>query len=206
MMEDAIGTIISTIKNGKVNMDHKALEAWAIHKMIELRKVRSNLFQLEKGGVVIIKSMIEKWMVKGKDYESNFIQYLKNPEFQELLKNYCLKEMSSENFAIYMDLMKLDKEGKNSTMDLETLQTLEKDYFLANSMYEINISHAAKMNFYKLLNSAKQNEPPTVGELIEALLTDVVRNLYDTFSRLERTKEFKVWLEIYDIQIKNLLL
>ena len=49
MMEDAIGTIISTIKNGKVNMDYKALEAWAIHRMVALRKVRSNLFQLEKG-------------------------------------------------------------------------------------------------------------------------------------------------------------
>ena len=49
MLEDAIGAIISTIKNGKVNMDKKALEAWSIHKMIGLRKVRSNLFQLEKG-------------------------------------------------------------------------------------------------------------------------------------------------------------
>ncbi|KAF0975565.1 hypothetical protein FDP41_005559 [Naegleria fowleri] len=49
MLEDLVGSIISSVQGGKNNMDHKALQNVSLHQVISMKRVRSFTFQFKKG-------------------------------------------------------------------------------------------------------------------------------------------------------------
>ncbi|EFC39475.1 predicted protein [Naegleria gruberi] len=180
---------------------------------------------LNSGLLVSFKQIITKVFNRKKKNEiSNLEVYMQNSAFQIMMKEYCVKEMSLENYNCYMFLERL-KEKTDQLIDLTVIQQLEKDYFALNSIYELNIPSNVRKSFYELLkqvedshaqlcemaesnmtgmNTSHENSSiPKYSDLIELVNINIISNLGDTLSRLEVTNEYQVWQELYDIQSKS---
>ncbi|EFC37718.1 predicted protein [Naegleria gruberi] len=173
------------------------------------------------GGTVLVSEFIQ--FIRNAKYgndsniqtnSSQFDQlenYLKNSEFQILLKEYASKEMSIENYLLNMDLQKIiSKKGIDKSLEIDDLRDLECKYMRSQSIFEVNIQSTVRRNFYELLNECEKslndnisnnsNKKTKVRQLVEIIHPPIYANLSDTFLRLASTREFKNWKIAYTIQ------
>ncbi|EFC37591.1 predicted protein [Naegleria gruberi] len=178
---------------------------------------------MSSGFLASFKHILTKFMNRKKKEISNLEIYLNNDSFKHMLREYCIKEMSLENYKCYMSLEQF-KMKKDKVIDLELMKQFETDYISLNSIYEVNIPSNVRKSFYELMKQVESSHSqlcemaedgndfqqatnsqnmPIYSNLIELLSVHLLTNLGDTLSRLETTKEYKVWQQLYEIQSKS---
>ncbi|EFC47787.1 predicted protein [Naegleria gruberi] len=198
------------------------------HAIYFLRTILFFSFILTCGGQCIIKYLFEKLRRNKTEQESSFEEFMKNDDFRRIQREYCVKELSLENYNFFVYLNELkSKAMKNLT--LSQMIEVEKEYL--TGVFEVNVSGSSKRAFYKLKkqvegSSAEANVSSSsvsissmtgvgsasssiaehqfkVQELISIFEMEVLTNLKDTFSRMEKTLEFLTWQKVYKIQKQN---
>ncbi|KAF0972933.1 hypothetical protein FDP41_008785 [Naegleria fowleri] len=188
------------------------------------------------GGTVIASELISLFRKKKSNTSllSELERYLKIPEFKTLFAEYTEKELSLENYLCFKDLEVLEAKGLDKPLNLQFLLEMERDFIRDNAIYELNLSSVVRHQFYMLLEKCKkcsqgvelvdenrkgnsnslhstfiassESEVPTNGDLNNLLRDSIMSNLADTHSRFIETREFRNWVEIYEIQQKNNIL
>jgi len=152
------------------------------------------------------------------DIRSIFTQYSANEHSLENIKAFDMLRQFSNNFA------NLDK-----IVSLPELIKFEEEFIKTYSRFELNISGATKKKFYELIDSCKHSPSSvlpmtptdsreslssntsntqllnrthgvTVAQLKEVLGLELMLNMNDTFSRLQRTQQYVEWESIYKLQ------
>ncbi|EFC42570.1 predicted protein [Naegleria gruberi] len=165
---------------------------------------------LNSGLLTSFKHIITQFSNRKSHNEASKLEvYLRNDAFKILMREYCVKEMSVENYNCYIFLEQI-RERKDQTIDLETIKEFERNFISVNSIYELNIPSQVRKSFHQLLKQVEDlgknnnnSPPPKYSDLLETLLFSILTNLGDTHNRLESTKEYKVWQEVYEIQAKS---
>ncbi|EFC40214.1 predicted protein [Naegleria gruberi] len=98
----------------------------------------------------------------------------------------------------------------DSFLTFEQAAQIEELYMRNYSKFEVNFPNSTKKAFYKWFEEKKQvcEQTPTANsipysELREILIFEVIKNVSDTFSRLEETAEYKKWLKLTELQKEN---
>ncbi|EFC44333.1 predicted protein [Naegleria gruberi] len=177
---------------------------------------------LISGGMATLKNIFNKILItirknKANHHTKDEIEImLQNSDFRNILREYCTKEMSLENFNIFTQLLEMKEKKINLTFEI--LKNIEEQYMALNSLFELNVPSHVRREFYVFLkemesgNNSKENELKESKEesnsnldRLNLILKDsILQNLGDTLSRLETTKEYEIWNEIYSIQSKTL--
>jgi len=85
---------------------------------------------------------------------------------------------------------------------LEDVQLIEKDFLQPLSTYEVNVSFVCKSAIIKLKRVESSKIPVSVSQL-DILYHEILTNLKDTFTRIQKTSQFKDFLQVYDVQKKQ---
>ena len=182
------------------------------------------IFCLVSGGSCVIKLLVEKMRGNSRDHqgEEDVIDtYLKHDDFKMLFREYCVKELSLENFNFYILLIDL-KAKANRRLTSEVMDTIQNEYLSSSAMFELNISSQCRQSFFLLRKNLEEQianlelssnkdmasdsgDSPClrIHDLILLFEYEVLTNLKDTFSRMEKTSEFRTWLHTLKIQKQN---
>ena len=159
---------------------------------------------------------------------------LQDNEFREMFRSYSKNEFSIENILLFEDLEKLKQSNKCSEQDLKSIrekfllsssahevnfpsivkkeydklfekinegETCSNDGESTMSIQSISTSNSSKQSI-KGVSAKKKN--PIVISVLDLLKPDLLKNMMDTFSRLENTPEFKNWRTFKKIQTVEL--
>ncbi|EFC36551.1 predicted protein [Naegleria gruberi] len=184
------------------------------HVIYFFRLIMFILFCLVSGGSCVIKYLIDKIQSsKSQQIEGELESYLKHQDFRDLIREYCVKELSLENYNFFTFLLELKLKSKKK-LSIELMDEISQVYLNQNSTFELNISSTCRKNFFILRKRIQdQNETElstesnsfvqTIQDLILVFEGEILANLRDTFSRMENTNEFKTWLYAFKVQQQN---
>ncbi|EFC38815.1 predicted protein [Naegleria gruberi] len=185
------------------------------------------------GGTVTIAHWINKFRRLKSKYRNAQVttleSFLEDQQFREMFRTYSKNEFSLENIIMYEELEKLKKNNKVTPQELKSLQ---EKFLLSSSVHEVNYPSAVKKNFQELLDSYKDEDVssndsdsttqtkssnslkqstglPKKGtvmleKMLELVMPELLKNMFDTFSRLKTTPEFGHWFEMKQIQTTEL--
>jgi len=161
-------------------------------------------------GNVMIIELIKRIIYRNRDSSDSesFENLLRNNKtLYELMVQYSTKEYSLENIKMYESLNEYYHQRKSISID--ELIHIETEYLNSFSKYEVNVPSSVKKQVSQLITDL-QHDPNLMQnvsmaksrkeQVIESMFIEVVKNLLDTYSRLQHTKEYQAWLEIYNIQ------
>ncbi|EFC46002.1 predicted protein [Naegleria gruberi] len=142
--------------------------------------------------------------------------HLKDQHFVELFKSFCEKEFSLENFLLYEHISQLrtstlsssDNRSTNSmnSSSLDRYISAEQFYqlwtlfFKPLAKYEVNLPGKVKKQI-EIIYHSRDGTPLETFENI--VLTELLFNLKDTYSRLVETSEFSRWQLVNTIQTQQ---
>ena len=130
-----------------------------------------------------LKNLIKKILtLKDEPIKTTFEIWLKNSDFNEIFYQFCLSELSPENFICFEDIIEFKK---NPT--LEKAQEMYNLYFnSSHSELEVNLSQNDLNPLKKKIEIGIEIDK-TLFDLIEPQITS---NLKDTYSRFIITPEY----------------
>ncbi|EFC36456.1 predicted protein [Naegleria gruberi] len=158
---------------------------------------------------------------------------LEDETFREIFKSYSKNEFSMENILLYEELERLRKQRKCTLQDLKNLfetflsatavhevnfpSGIKKSYQEIMDSYKDDISdnsegsnlskfvsNLANLNLQDQLKHQTKKENSRIEQVFELLRPDLLKNMLDTFSRLETTPEFINWKKMKEIQVCEL--
>ena len=168
-------------------------------------------------------AQVTKKKVAFRKNQENELEYLMISDgyFYGLLKNFAEKEFASENILIWEKVRTISSNytNYNALVTVEDLREIERDFIRNYSEYEINLSSDCKKKFYKLIfpsystyiqSSEEEGGFDAMSKNIDTILSEVstivtvkvltdllwpelFMNISDTFSRLQKTKQYKQW-------------
>ena len=162
------------------------------------------------GGAVVVCHLIEKRQKKPSEQEAAasksvleedaLVSLLDDRLGKPLLREFCQKEFSLENFDMYFVVLNLQR-TVDTKSDKEVKDSISEicDTFVvgSNGGIEVNLSAPAKKAFMNIYNNASPTKD-SVKEMLDVLLIDVIYNLKDTFGRFETTEEYKLYQKCKD--------
>ncbi|EFC37586.1 predicted protein [Naegleria gruberi] len=170
------------------------------------------------GGNALIAELIKKLIYRKKfNTEKDRLDHLllTNQDLYELFKDYCSKEFSLENILFFEKLKQASSNftRADSKLSKELIEEMEKDFFTPYGKYELNIPGNVRKQIIELFQKSKskgnsteellkEEETILVSQLMDLIYIDLLLNLNDTFTRLQRTREFQRWKEVYTLQSK----
>jgi len=154
------------------------------------------------GGNALILEAIKKIFFNIKSTPISFTLdnlLLTNKEFYELFAEYCEKEFSKENLLLWEKLRvaSADFKKEESTVSMEFLQELDQEFFSPYSKYEVNVPSSVRKEFQALIKNHGESSSEellqivTVKHLMDIVYRDVLLNMSDTLSRLQKTAQYK---------------
>ncbi|EFC45556.1 predicted protein [Naegleria gruberi] len=182
------------------------------------------------GGQCIVKYSIDRltsWKNESNEsvFATKFEEYMKHDDFKKIMREYTVKELSLENYNFFLVLQDL-KTKSNRALTLQQMIDVEKEYLSPVGSFELNVSSNTKKSFHTLKKTVTESSSSTldtaststtsieldstsskatikIQDLVTVFEYEVLANLHDTFSRLEKTNEFTTWLQVYTIQKQN---
>ncbi|EFC45724.1 RGS domain-containing protein [Naegleria gruberi] len=155
--------------------------------------------QISGGNVLLIE--IYKMITKRKEMSKlDWDQELKNADLLVLLKEYCEKEFSSENYEFYIKLKSL--QGRKF-VKFKELQEIEAEFIRNYSKYEVNLPFTCRRKFYSLLEKCEAESQIEFDLVWRCVETDLLLNLQDTFNRLQQTSTYSKWLSVQNLKKTN---
>ncbi|KAL9652808.1 hypothetical protein ABK040_010840 [Willaertia magna] len=126
---------------------------------------------------------------------------LSNDSYFKLLRKYAEKEFSLENILLYEQLMNLKEKYSTNGLEItkEEIEHLFKNFIEDYSKYEVNLSSKVKVEFSQIFNNYDSTK---IGyqRLKSLIIDDLMLNIADTCKRLEKTTEYKKWLDLMNLQ------
>ena len=147
-----------------------------------------------------------------------------NEDLRTLFTQYASNEYSVENIKAFEMIRQFSNDYTNmeKNMTLSEMMKFEKEFIVSYPRFELNISSVTKKRFYELLDSVQapsltqlsteaetsdgsfqvttQRVGVKVSELMDVIGVDLMLNLNDTFSRLQKTAQYDEWEYIYKLQ------
>ena len=133
----------------------------------------------------------------------------KDHHFVELFKSFCEKEFSLENYLLYEHVSHLKSPSNSSSSSTSSLnihisreefEKLWNLFFKPFAKYEVNFPGKVKKKIESIFHSGDGVSLETFEGII---ITELLFNLKDTYSRLVETREFARWQLAHTIQTKQ---
>jgi hypothetical protein len=161
-----------------------------------------DMYKYEKNGYSYLQESAQSNNVEetSKTLENKIKDIIQTPVGYELFRNYCIKEFALENLLVYSELSTLIEEWANfdDATKKKAFDAFFDKFIKSGSKFEVNIpAHVRKsmVEFKKdVLNITEQQK--AFSKLMSAVLT----NLSDTFSRLYASKEYERYMAIGNMQ------
>lgn len=179
------------------------------------------------GGNSMIVEIVNKIRFRGveKKEQSELENLLAtNASIRELLTEYSRNEYSLENVLCFEKIRQWSNnfEQMDKTVSLNDLLKFEEEFVRTYAKYEVNISHSTKEKFLELVetcrnltnqvenvsledatprgNTSRRASGVTIQQLYKVIMLDLMFNIGDTFSRLQRTEQYIEWKAINSLQ------
>ncbi|EFC38972.1 hypothetical protein NAEGRDRAFT_73295 [Naegleria gruberi] len=152
------------------------------------------------GGNVLMIEIFKRVKRRKESSQLTWDQELTNTDLLQILKEYCEKEFSSENYEFYIKLKSLQN---RKFIKLKELQKIEAEFIRNYSKYEVNIPSSCKKTFYELLNKCQEETQLEFQLIWDCVAPELLLNLQDTFSRLQDTSIYAKWLSVQSLKENN---
>ncbi|KAG2394215.1 hypothetical protein C9374_003979 [Naegleria lovaniensis] len=158
------------------------------------------------GGNVMIFELGKRIIFSKRHVENGELEKLlrHNKEFHALISEYSAKEFSYENIAFFEFLY--DYKAGRKSMDLNTLKQMEEQFVSPYSKFEVNLPSQVKKDLGDLIRQLNNHELHEKEEkekkekVILGLFVELVKNLSDTYQRMQQTKQYLNWRAVYTVQ------
>ncbi|KAF0982314.1 hypothetical protein FDP41_011244 [Naegleria fowleri] len=86
------------------------------------------------------------------------------------------------------------------------MKLMEQQYVSPYSKYEVNLPSQVKKDLSELIRQLSNNElnekemKEKKEKVILSLFVELLKNLSDTYHRMQQTKQYLNWLEVYKVQ------
>ena len=161
------------------------------------------------GGNVLIIEAFKKIFFKTKANTMTFTidnLLLVSKEFYDLFKEYCEKEISMENLLLWEKLRvaSVNFTKTDTVVSLEFLQELEQNFLASYSKFEVNIPSSTRKEINALILkqqvSTDKFATVTVKSLMDIMYSEILINMSDTLSRLQKTAQYQKWEDVFTLQ------
>jgi len=131
---------------------------------------------------------------KPKVQESDLVRLLYDERFRTLFDDYCLKEYSSENLALFFELQSL--RFGSGIMSHSKYMEMYSTYITPQATLQVNMSSRTSKICQEIVQIT---EDVVTFEQLQPLYNDTVMNLSETYVRFSVTTEYAKYMEMKNI-------